>query len=213
MSFWFSNPWQIALVSAYWIWLSIPAWCVFAVRVLTRRVTAKELLLMGAFAICVAAEMFQLSAEAGAGPFAAREHWSLSRYFGVFGPLLWIWAAIGLRILWQLPQERLRAWCRVFAVVWPVVLLFWQTVPFFADSRNAAPRRTTGRPRRRPRGSSAGHGRDLAETGRSSRRSTSTIRRGVRRALTTGRRWRGGRRDSPRARTWGIIRVRRIISF
>ncbi len=86
---------------------------------------------MAAFAVCIAAEVFQLSAEAGACSFGAREHWSLSRYFGVFGPMLWIWAAIGLRILWQLPQKRLRLLGRAFAVVWPVVLLFWLTVPAF----------------------------------------------------------------------------------
>lgn len=139
MSCWFSNPWQIALLTAYWIWLSIPAWCVFVVRVLTRRVTVKELLLMAAFAVCVAAEVFQLSAEAGAGSFGAREHWSLSRYFGVFGPLLWIWAAIGLSILWQVSKRPLRLWCRLLAIVWPVVLLFWQTIPFFADQQECGP--------------------------------------------------------------------------
>lgn len=98
------TPTGIAVFGAHFLYLSIPAWMVVCVSAARRRMSRMELAVFGAFVLLVATEAFQLSVD---GAFFKRELWGLQRYFGVFGPLLWLFLAKGLSGLWTRANSRL----------------------------------------------------------------------------------------------------------
>ena len=129
---WFDNPWLIALLSAYYVWFSIPALLVAGWRFALRQASRREVLLFLSFAALVALEWFQLAFENDV-PFSRRECRSLSRYFGAFGPVLWIWAAWALKSLWGSSGDRALRVRRIAAVGFPLWILFGCSIPFFTS--------------------------------------------------------------------------------
>ena len=91
------TPTGIAGFGAHFLYFSIPAWMVVCARAARRRMSRMELVVFGVFVALVVMEAFQLSVD---GAFFKRELWGLQRYFGVFGPLLWLFLAKGLADLW-----------------------------------------------------------------------------------------------------------------
>lgn len=97
------NPLGIALFGAHYLYFALVAWTVLLVRVCLRRLSRAELVVFGVFTTFVVLEAFQLSVD---GAFFKRELWGLPRYFGVFGPFLWLWLAKSAADLWSLAQTR-----------------------------------------------------------------------------------------------------------
>jgi len=137
---WFRNPWVIAFVSAYCVWFSIPAWCAVYMRTHFTKMTARQWALIGLFLILVLLEAVQL----GYGSLVAfnrRDHWSLSRYFGVLAPLLYGWCAW---LFVRLCRSSRRGWAwagRIVVGGYFIWILAGISIPFFKEQYTSGPAR------------------------------------------------------------------------
>ncbi len=94
-----TSPAWVAVVSAHYIVYSLPAWAVVAWRCARLRFSRREIAVLAIFLGALAMEAAQLAAEGF--EFGKRgATWGLPRYFGVFAPLLWLWTAHLLAVLW-----------------------------------------------------------------------------------------------------------------
>lgn len=112
----------MALAGAHFILYALPAWVVAVVRLATRRTGKGELLLFALFVGALSLEILQLSVDGF--QFSGDDTWGLPRYFGVFAPLLWIWAALVLSRVWCMFQ----GWRRIALRGAVVVALAWVLV-------------------------------------------------------------------------------------
>ena len=93
------SPFWMAFVGAHFIVYSVPAWAIVFVRFAKGRMGRGERVLFAMLAGALLLEAVQLFADGFS--FSGDNTWGIPRYFGVFAPLLWIWAAFALS----------RAWC------------------------------------------------------------------------------------------------------
>lgn len=118
-----STPLAMILVGAHFVVYSAVAWLIVFVRALAGRFSRKEWLVLGLFVLALALEAFQLLAD-GSRFLSRRSTWGLPRYFGVYAPILWLWAAKVLGDLWSVSARPLpRFLCRlgiVAALLWVV---------------------------------------------------------------------------------------------
>ena len=87
-------------------------WGVVALRVVFRRITRAELLVLGLLVLHHLLEIFQLG-------IGSNWHFSMlpHRYFGVAAPLAWCWTAYGLVQLWGMSSSTLRLLGRLTVLV------------------------------------------------------------------------------------------------
>ena len=116
-----SSPLLLVFFGAHFIGYSVIAWIVIAVRALSGRFTRLEWCLLAVFLSSLAVEYAQLVFQHDSVS-AATQTYGLPRYFGVFAPFLWIWAAKALADFWSL-AERPRVRIAVRTAI--VALLGW----------------------------------------------------------------------------------------
>lgn len=116
-----TSPLWIALAGAHYLPYVVAAFVVVAVGVARRQMNVRELCVLAIFAGAIALEMVQLCSEGFS--FFGENTWGVPRYFGVFAPLAWIWAALGLSFLWDRWKGAAR-WCVRIAVVGALAWLF-----------------------------------------------------------------------------------------
>lgn len=97
------KPLGLAIAGAYYLYFAVPAWIVLFARMCLRRLSRLEWLVFALFSAFIVLEAFQLSVD---GAFFHRDLWGLARYFGVFAPLLWLWAAKAAAEVWFAPVKR-----------------------------------------------------------------------------------------------------------
>ena len=124
MSFFLDSPVAMLFVGAHFAWYSLAAWATVLVRAVCGRFSRREWLLFAFFTVALFAEWLQLFVDGF--KFSGANTYGLARYFGVYAPLLWIWAAKSLAWLWTacrsrtLPAARriAAAGCLGIAAVW-----------------------------------------------------------------------------------------------
>lgn len=126
------NAWLLAFIGAHFIFFSVPAWGVIAARIGLRRIRRGELLLLSCFVLCVGVEIFQLVMN-GRRAFGTGSLWGYARYFGAIGPLLWVWAAVGLALVWRLGRGYWRLAIRAGVVLGLMWLFYGQTFCYLRD--------------------------------------------------------------------------------
>ena len=96
------NPWFMAFFWAHFPHVALFAFGFFVYRVFRRRVTRREVALMGIFLLMVVAEVVMLSLgnHRSIGAFGSIDRYGLERYFGAFAPLLWVFCAGLLAKIW-----------------------------------------------------------------------------------------------------------------
>lgn len=88
-----STPVLIALFGAYNVVIAFAAYASIISLGVRRRFGRGELLLLLVLLACVGGEWLQLSVQMTEGGFSDIPTWGIPRYFGVFAPLVWIFAA------------------------------------------------------------------------------------------------------------------------
>ena len=94
------NPLGLALAGAHYLHFALPAWVVLVARMLRRRLSRLEWIVFAIFSTLIVLEAIELSVD---GSFLHHELWGVARYFGVFAPLLWLWAAKAAADIWFAP--------------------------------------------------------------------------------------------------------------
>lgn len=117
--FFMGTPIPLAIVGSHFLCYSLLAWCVLLVRALSGHFSAREWMLLALFSGCIVLEVVQL-AVAGFR-FCGSKTWGVPRWFGVFAPLLWAWAAYALSEMWG----RFAGWRRVVMRCGIVSALTW----------------------------------------------------------------------------------------
>ena len=95
MTSWWS--WYYAFFGIHYLPFVIPAAAVLVLRLVLRRVSRRELALLGLVLLMLLLEAVQLIASHASFEFGSEDFivtWE--RYFGVLAPLLWSWAAFGV---------------------------------------------------------------------------------------------------------------------
>lgn len=95
-----TKPLLIALFGAHFVLFSLVAWGAWLTRVARTDASRREYGAFGLFLGALVLEAAQLAVD-GYSLFGTRT-WGLSRYYGVFAPVLWIWLAWALAALWRL---------------------------------------------------------------------------------------------------------------
>ncbi len=147
MSEFLQQPFVMAFFSAHQMQFALVAWFVLLTRLVFRRFSRAEFLLLFLFMGLVALELLQLGVTQGGGVFLSNvtheQREGFPRYFNPMAPLLWGWAAVGLADLWRLPNRRGRVVCRLGIVGCLLYFLFGLVVPHFhaiqksSDGRDA----------------------------------------------------------------------------
>ena len=99
LDFFTGSPVPLALAGSHYLCYSLPAWCVLIVRAVSGRFSRREWGLFFVFVGCVGLEVLQLAVDGF--KFFGEDTWGVPRYFGVFAPLLWLWAAYALSEMWS----------------------------------------------------------------------------------------------------------------
>lgn len=107
MSFFLESPPAMVIVGAHFAWYSLVAWAVVLFRAVSGRFTRREWVLLSAFTLALLVEWAQLAVDGF--KFSGTNTYGLPRYFGVYAPLLWVWAAKCLAELWTLCRRRAAA--------------------------------------------------------------------------------------------------------
>ncbi len=96
------SPWFMAFFWAHFPYFALLAFGYFAYRIIRRRATHREIMLMGIFLMTIAAEVVMLSLgnHRSICQFGQIDRYGLSRYFGTFAPLLWVFLAGLLSKAW-----------------------------------------------------------------------------------------------------------------
>lgn len=102
LDFFMGSPIALAVAGSHFLCYSLPAWCVLLVRAVSGRFSRREWALFALFAGFLVLEFVQLAVDGF--KFLGDETLGVPRYFGVFAPLLWIWAAYALSEMW--------GWCK-----------------------------------------------------------------------------------------------------
>lgn len=101
------TPLGLALFGAHYLYFALLAWALLCLRIGLRRMSRAEWLAFAVFATFLVLEAVQLAVDTS---FFKHELWGLPRYFGVFGPLVWLWLAKGLSDAWSLPENPKVRW-------------------------------------------------------------------------------------------------------
>lgn len=113
--FFMDRPIAVALGGAHFLIYALPAWAVLLVRLAMGRMGRRELGLFAIFTGALLLEGLQLAVDGFS--FFDGEAWGFPRYFGVFAPLLWLWAAWSLAALWNVSSGWRRGLVRSAVVV------------------------------------------------------------------------------------------------
>jgi hypothetical protein len=118
LSYLMTHNGAIAVLSAYFVPYALPAWGVVFYRLVARKLTRAEGLVLGLFALGAVVELFQLMFEGGRyHPLGSLDFRSLHRYLGALAPLLWIWLAWLAASAWKMRNRGLRILLRCGVVV------------------------------------------------------------------------------------------------
>ena len=119
LDFFTGSPVPLVLAGSHFLCYSLPAWCVLIVRAASGRFSRKEWGLFFVFVGCIGLEILQLAVDGF--KFFGKETWGVPRYFGVFAPLLWLWAAYALSEMWG----RAKGWLCIALRCVIVVAFLW----------------------------------------------------------------------------------------
>ena len=119
LDFFIGSPIPLAVVGAHFLFYSLLAWCVLLARAVSGRFSVLEWMLFALFGGCLILESIQLAV--GGFRLFGEETWGFSRYFGVFAPLLWVWAAYAVAEIWSYAH----GWRRMAARGGVAAALLW----------------------------------------------------------------------------------------
>lgn len=106
IQYFMGDPIPKALVGSQYIYYILPAFAIVAARIARRSFTRAEWWLLATYAFCMGVEFVQLAAHGFDFSGERMGSWGVSRYFGVFAPLMWIWVAWAAAKLWSAPRGR-----------------------------------------------------------------------------------------------------------
>ena len=117
VSFFITRPIPSLFAGSHFVVYALIAWVAFAICLARRRMTRKGLLVVAIFAIAVGIEAFQLALDSF---FKRPNILGLTRYVGVFAPILWVWTGWAFVTMWRLKGPcamRIAARLAVIAVI------------------------------------------------------------------------------------------------
>ncbi len=124
----------MAFFSAHQIHFAVIAWSVIVLRLVTRRFTKNEYLLLFLFLGLVLVELLQLGVsfhDMLLLNLTPSQKQGFPRYFNPMAPLLWAWAAWGIADLWRLKKRAIRLIARISIVCVGIYFMFGMVVPHF----------------------------------------------------------------------------------